>query len=104
MDMFDVQFNFGNNRTAAWPVANPVFTCASVTDVNFPSNFVADPFLYIRVSVEVIISRIRVFIIICLSESTAMVFMSLMKTFIHRGSWHKLQRLCWLAHATHATI
>lgn len=44
-----VQSNFRNNQTAAWPVANPVFTCASVTDVNSPSNFVADPFLYIQV-------------------------------------------------------
>ena len=29
---------------SAWPVANPVFTCAHVTDV--PSAFVADPFLW----------------------------------------------------------
>lgn len=29
---------------AAWPVANPVLTCASVSDA--PSNFVADPFLF----------------------------------------------------------
>lgn len=40
--------SFRNNQTAAWPVANPVFTCASVTDMNSPSNFVADPFLFIR--------------------------------------------------------
>jgi hypothetical protein len=29
-------------------VANPVFTCASVLDRSYPSNFVADPFLYIQ--------------------------------------------------------
>lgn len=39
-----------DNETAAWPVANPVVTCASATDAGFPSNFVADPFLYIQVS------------------------------------------------------
>ncbi|KAK9059817.1 hypothetical protein SSX86_020521 [Deinandra increscens subsp. villosa] len=38
--------NIWDNKSAAWPVANPVVTCASVTDAGFPSNFVADPFLY----------------------------------------------------------
>lgn len=38
--------NIRNNQTAAWPVANPVFTCASVTDMSHPSNFVAYPFLF----------------------------------------------------------
>ncbi|XP_051121481.1 glucosamine inositolphosphorylceramide transferase 1-like [Andrographis paniculata] len=33
-------------ETSAWPVANPVVTCASISDAGFPSNFVADPFLY----------------------------------------------------------
>ncbi|KAK9158760.1 hypothetical protein Scep_005334 [Stephania cephalantha] len=36
------------DETAAWPVANPVFTCASVSDAGVPSNFVADPFLYVQ--------------------------------------------------------
>lgn len=36
------------NESAAWPVANPVFTCASVSDARSPSNFVADPFLHIQ--------------------------------------------------------
>lgn len=36
------------DETAAWPVANPVLTCASVSDAGFPSNFVADPFLYVQ--------------------------------------------------------
>ncbi|KAF2318433.1 hypothetical protein GH714_007454 [Hevea brasiliensis] len=36
------------NESAAWPVANPVVTCASVSDAGFPSNFVADPFLYVQ--------------------------------------------------------
>ncbi|KAH9312959.1 hypothetical protein KI387_027994, partial [Taxus chinensis] len=37
-----------NDGSAAWPVANPVFTCASASDSSHPSNFVADPFLYIQ--------------------------------------------------------
>lgn len=31
---------------SAWPAANPVLTCASVTDT--PSNFVADPFIFAK--------------------------------------------------------
>jgi hypothetical protein len=34
---------------SAWPVANPVLTCATATEAGYPSNFVADPFLYIQV-------------------------------------------------------
>lgn len=37
------------DKSLAWPVANPVVTCASVSDSGFPSNFVADPFLYVQV-------------------------------------------------------
>lgn len=33
-------------ESSAWPVANPVVTCASLSDAGFPSNFVADPFLF----------------------------------------------------------
>ncbi|XP_050210519.1 glucosamine inositolphosphorylceramide transferase 1 [Mercurialis annua] len=40
--------NMWKNGSAAWPVANPVLTCASVSDIGFPSNFVADPFLYVQ--------------------------------------------------------
>ncbi|OVA17888.1 Exostosin-like [Macleaya cordata] len=40
--------NVGKDESSAWPVANPVFTCASVSNAGFPSNFVADPFLYIQ--------------------------------------------------------
>ncbi|XXG48400.1 hypothetical protein AAC387_Pa02g2862 [Persea americana] len=40
--------NRRDDSSAAWPVANPVFTCASVTDAGSPSNFVADPFLYVQ--------------------------------------------------------
>ncbi|GFQ07582.1 glycosyltransferase family protein 64 protein c5 [Phtheirospermum japonicum] len=43
-----VQKNVWNDRSAAWPVANPVITCASLSDAGFPSNFVADPFLYVE--------------------------------------------------------
>ncbi|GAV77800.1 Glyco_transf_64 domain-containing protein [Cephalotus follicularis] len=40
--------NLWRDDSAAWPVANPVVTCASVSDSGFPSNFVADPFLYVQ--------------------------------------------------------
>lgn len=38
--------NIGCDEKAAWPIANPVFTCASVSNSGFYSNFVADPFLF----------------------------------------------------------
>lgn len=40
--------NIWRDKSAAWPVANPVITCASASEGGFPSNFVADPFLYIQ--------------------------------------------------------
>ncbi|KAK6933481.1 Glycosyl transferase 64 domain [Dillenia turbinata] len=40
--------NVWRDKSAAWPVANPVVTCASVSAAGFPSNFVADPFLYVQ--------------------------------------------------------
>ncbi|CAH2074162.1 unnamed protein product [Thlaspi arvense] len=40
--------NVWRNESASWPVANPVLTCASLTNSGFPSNFVADPFLYVQ--------------------------------------------------------
>ncbi|CAH9105857.1 unnamed protein product [Cuscuta europaea] len=40
--------NIHSNKSAAWPVANPVLTCASASQAGFPSNFVADPFLYVK--------------------------------------------------------
>ncbi|KAL6125601.1 hypothetical protein ACLB2K_073657 [Fragaria x ananassa] len=40
--------NVWRNKSAAWPVANPVVTCASLSESGFPSNFVADPFLYVQ--------------------------------------------------------
>lgn len=45
-----VQANVWRNESAAWPVANPVITCASVSNAGFPSNFVADPFLFVQVN------------------------------------------------------
>uniref|UniRef100_A0A0D9ZBQ5 Glucosamine inositolphosphorylceramide transferase 1 n=2 Tax=Oryza glumipatula TaxID=40148 RepID=A0A0D9ZBQ5_9ORYZ len=33
---------------AAWPVANPVVTCADVEEAGFPSSFVAKPFLFLQ--------------------------------------------------------
>lgn len=41
--------NIWNDTGAAWPVANPVITCGSLSDAGVPSNFVADPFLYEQV-------------------------------------------------------
>ena len=46
-----MQMNVWKDEIAAWPVANPVVTCASVSDAGYPSNFVADPFLYDQVLV-----------------------------------------------------
>ncbi|XP_038690798.1 glucosamine inositolphosphorylceramide transferase 1 isoform X2 [Tripterygium wilfordii] len=43
-----MRMNVRRDASAAWPVANPVVTCASVSDASFPSNFVADPFIYIQ--------------------------------------------------------
>ncbi|XP_077210108.1 glucosamine inositolphosphorylceramide transferase 1-like [Tasmannia lanceolata] len=40
--------NRNDDGSSAWPVANPVLTCASVSDAGYPSNFVADPFLFIQ--------------------------------------------------------
>ncbi|KAI3458895.1 hypothetical protein Pfo_015558 [Paulownia fortunei] len=40
--------NVWKDKSAAWPVANPVITCASLSDAGYPSNFVADPFLYVQ--------------------------------------------------------
>ncbi|KAK9282696.1 hypothetical protein L1049_010916 [Liquidambar formosana] len=40
--------NVWKDESAAWPVANPVVTCGSASDAGFPSNFVADPFLYVQ--------------------------------------------------------
>ncbi|CDY14152.1 BnaC02g02690D [Brassica napus] len=41
--------NVWRNESAAWPVANPVLTCVSLTSSGFPSNFLAGPFLYVQV-------------------------------------------------------
>ncbi|XP_042018054.1 glucosamine inositolphosphorylceramide transferase 1-like [Salvia splendens] len=40
------EMNIWKEKSAAWPVANPVVTCASLSHSGFPSNFVADPFLF----------------------------------------------------------
>ncbi|KAI4983511.1 hypothetical protein ZWY2020_025377 [Hordeum vulgare] len=34
---------------SAWPVANPVLTCASAIEAGYPSNFIANPLLYLQV-------------------------------------------------------
>lgn len=43
------QMNISRDKKAAWPVANPVITCASASVAGLSSNFVADPFLYVKV-------------------------------------------------------
>ncbi|XP_020531678.1 glycosyltransferase family protein 64 protein C5 [Amborella trichopoda] len=40
--------NVQKDGSSAWPVANPVVTCALPSDAGFPVNFVADPFLFIQ--------------------------------------------------------
>ncbi|KAK6790374.1 hypothetical protein RDI58_014174 [Solanum bulbocastanum] len=40
--------NIWRDKKAAWPVANPVITCASASVAGVSSNFVADPFLYVQ--------------------------------------------------------
>ncbi|ERN01297.1 glycosyltransferase family protein 64 protein C5 [Amborella trichopoda] len=40
--------NVWSDKGLAWPVANPVMTCALASDAGYPSNFVADPFLYVQ--------------------------------------------------------
>ncbi|KAJ3674661.1 hypothetical protein LUZ60_005277 [Juncus effusus] len=42
------QWDIWRNESAAWPVANPVVTCKSLSQIGVPSNFVADPFLFIQ--------------------------------------------------------
>nr|CAD1841798.1 unnamed protein product [Ananas comosus var. bracteatus] len=48
LEPIELQWNEWRNESAAWPAANPVVTCASVSEAGFPSNFVADPFLFIK--------------------------------------------------------
>ncbi|CAM8958052.1 unnamed protein product [Rhodiola kirilowii] len=40
--------NVWRNESATWPVANPVLSCASVSEVGVPSKFVADPCIYVQ--------------------------------------------------------
>ena len=54
-----MQANVWRNESAAWPVANPVITCASVSNAGFPSNFVADPFLFVQVTLYCLFWRLK---------------------------------------------
>ncbi|KAK6136124.1 hypothetical protein DH2020_030140 [Rehmannia glutinosa] len=47
--------NVWKDKSAAWPVANPVLACASLSDAGFPTNFVADPFLYVQKTVALLL-------------------------------------------------
>ncbi|GJN23714.1 hypothetical protein PR202_gb11384 [Eleusine coracana subsp. coracana] len=42
------QWGLSSDKGAAWPVANPVVTCADVEGSGFSSSFVANPFLFIQ--------------------------------------------------------
>lgn len=44
-----MQWRISSGPGAAWPVANPVVTCADVAEAGFPSSFVANSFLFIQV-------------------------------------------------------
>lgn len=48
-DLRALQWGISKADGAAWPVANPVVTCAEVEDAGFPSSFVAKPFLFLQV-------------------------------------------------------
>jgi hypothetical protein len=54
--IFGGQEGRSNGNSSAWPVANPVLTCATPTEAGYPSNFVADPFLYVEVSAAATLS------------------------------------------------
>ncbi|TVU45652.1 hypothetical protein EJB05_05143, partial [Eragrostis curvula] len=41
-------WGISSDEGAAWPVANPVVTCADVEEAGFASSFVANPFLFIQ--------------------------------------------------------
>lgn len=60
--MFWLQANLWRDESAAWPVANPVVTCATSSEAGFPSNFVADPFLYVQVNNSVHAKQILDFV------------------------------------------
>lgn len=62
--------NIWKDASAAWPVANPVVTCASPSSIGFPSNFVADPFLYVQVMSFFFLNTIYLFsfILVCPSS------------------------------------
>lgn len=47
-----LQHGSSNPNSSAWPIANPVLTCAAPSSAGYPSNFVADPFLYLQVRVQ----------------------------------------------------
>jgi hypothetical protein len=51
-------------------VANPVLTCATATDAGYPSNFVADPFLYIQVRLFLWLSTARFGIVLLCRRCT----------------------------------
>ncbi|KAI3868837.1 hypothetical protein MKX03_003716, partial [Papaver bracteatum] len=44
--------NEWKDESSACPVANPVITCASVSNAGFPSNFVDEPFLFLKDQAE----------------------------------------------------
>lgn len=65
-----MQANVWRNQTAAWPVANPILTCASVSNAGFPSNFVADPFIYVQVIPAPLVQPYHVYSPLIASQTT----------------------------------
>ena len=65
--------NEWRDGVAAWPVANPVVTCASLSVAGTPSNFVADPFIYVQVIILftgfISVILLRLPLVLCVSAS-----------------------------------
>lgn len=78
--------NIWNNETAAWPVANPVVTCASASVTGIPSNFVADPFLYRQVLFTFLFSCFLIQVVL----------------FIYVLLWIDIMQLVFVDHNSHS--
>ncbi|KAG6528518.1 glucosamine inositolphosphorylceramide transferase 1-like [Zingiber officinale] len=72
-----------NPNSSAWPIANPVLTCAAPSSAGYPSNFVADPFLYLQDSVLYLFFESK--------STTAMKGdIGVARSFDHGGTWEFL--------------
>jgi hypothetical protein len=77
--------NEWRDEGAAWPIANPVVTCASLSDAGFPSNFVADPFLYVQV---IILLTVFILVILLKLPLVLCVFVGCFTECSHVQSWY----------------